>query len=248
MSKTTKIIAALGVVAGLGVAALPAFTFAADPVSGDVDLYVKVNPAIAMTITGNNDNASAEGHIDQGSSHDGVTHGAVARAVPDGVFGITANTNTSSSALTMLPNTFDTMTSVVTVYTNNTTGYNLSVATATGASDSDMHGVTATNTITADATGFVNVASGATETTSGGLGKWAYKTNTSEHNPSADPADGILAADTYTAMSSTAQTLRRTSGPTTSGDPTTVTYGVSTDDDQAVDTYKTKITYTAACN
>ena len=57
MSKTTKIVAALGIVAGLGVAALPAFTYAAQPqsVNGDVDLYVEVLPAIAMTITGNND-------------------------------------------------------------------------------------------------------------------------------------------------------------------------------------------------
>lgn len=59
MSKTTKIIAALGVVAGLGVAALPAFTFATDPsVSGDVQVLVEVEPAIAMAITGNNDSGT----------------------------------------------------------------------------------------------------------------------------------------------------------------------------------------------
>ena len=37
MSKTTKIIAALGVAAGLGVAALPAFSYA-DSVAGQVDV------------------------------------------------------------------------------------------------------------------------------------------------------------------------------------------------------------------
>lgn len=65
MSKTTKIIAALGVVAGLGVAALPTFTFAeGEPsVNGEVDLYVEVTPAIAMTITGNNDDRT---HYDDG--------------------------------------------------------------------------------------------------------------------------------------------------------------------------------------
>lgn len=57
MSKSTKIIAALGVVAGLGVAALPAFTFAAET-TGDVEVVVEVEPAIAMTITGNNDDGS----------------------------------------------------------------------------------------------------------------------------------------------------------------------------------------------
>lgn len=58
MSKTTKIIAALGVVAGLGVAALPAFTYATNPASttGNVEVDVEVLPAIAMTISGNNDN------------------------------------------------------------------------------------------------------------------------------------------------------------------------------------------------
>ncbi len=66
MSKTTKIVAALGIVAGLGVAALPAFTFATQvPASttGEVDVVVEVQPAIAMTITGNNDDASHYGTI-----------------------------------------------------------------------------------------------------------------------------------------------------------------------------------------
>jgi len=59
MSKTTKIIAALGVVAGLGVAALPAFTFATGPsTTGNVEVDVEVEAAIAMTIVGNNDDGS----------------------------------------------------------------------------------------------------------------------------------------------------------------------------------------------
>lgn len=57
MSKTTKIIAALGVVAGLGVAALPAFTYATST-TGDVQVVVEVDSAIAMTIAGNNDSGS----------------------------------------------------------------------------------------------------------------------------------------------------------------------------------------------
>ncbi len=61
MSKTTKIVAALGIVAGLGVAALPSFTYATQvpqTITGDVDVIVEVQPAIAMTITGNNDNGA----------------------------------------------------------------------------------------------------------------------------------------------------------------------------------------------
>lgn len=48
MSKSTKIIAALGVVAGLGVAALPLSSFAAE--TGDVNVKVTVGSTISMTI------------------------------------------------------------------------------------------------------------------------------------------------------------------------------------------------------
>lgn len=75
MSKTTKIIAALGVVAGLGVAALPAFTYAAE-VAGNVELEVDIAPAIAMTITGNNDEAVANyislGVLEAGADVEGL--------------------------------------------------------------------------------------------------------------------------------------------------------------------------------
>ena len=56
--KSTKIIAVAGVVAGLGVAALPALTFAAST-SGQVTLSAEVQEAIAMTIEGNGDGGSA---------------------------------------------------------------------------------------------------------------------------------------------------------------------------------------------
>ena len=50
MSKSTKVIAALGVVAGLGVAALPLSSFAAS--TGDVNVKVEVGSTISMTIDG----------------------------------------------------------------------------------------------------------------------------------------------------------------------------------------------------
>lgn len=73
MSKTTKIIAALGVVAGLGVAALPAFTYATESATGDVEVQVEVDPAIAMTISGNNDDSTAQGHHSSGYTYTVVT-------------------------------------------------------------------------------------------------------------------------------------------------------------------------------
>ena len=50
-----KAIAALGVVAGLGLAALPAFSYATTEVSGNVNVQVEINPAIAMRIHSNAD-------------------------------------------------------------------------------------------------------------------------------------------------------------------------------------------------
>lgn len=58
MSKSKTILAGLGVVAALGVAALSLSSYAAitpASVAGNVDLYVEVQPAIAITIAGNND-------------------------------------------------------------------------------------------------------------------------------------------------------------------------------------------------
>ena len=72
MSKTTKIIAALGVVAGLGVAALPAFTYASEAVDGYVEVDVRVEDAIAMTIVGNNDDSEYYG-TEASVSYDAVT-------------------------------------------------------------------------------------------------------------------------------------------------------------------------------
>ncbi|MBR2588887.1 hypothetical protein IKE84_00905 [Candidatus Saccharibacteria bacterium] len=72
MSKSTKIIAALGLAAGLGVASIPVATFAlpsTEPyaVDGNVDLYVEIPTAIAMTIKGNNDDDSL--YEEQGVTH-----------------------------------------------------------------------------------------------------------------------------------------------------------------------------------
>lgn len=55
MSKSTKVIAALGVVAGLGVAALPAFTYAA---TADAEVEVTVTSSISIAVEGTDSTAS----------------------------------------------------------------------------------------------------------------------------------------------------------------------------------------------
>jgi len=94
MSKSTKIIAALGVAAGLGVAALPFGAFALEigtkpgPVTTDVELEVTVNSAIAIAA------------------------------------------DAAKVSKTMTPNAADSGTSTLTVSTNDTDGYTLSVSGA----------------------------------------------------------------------------------------------------------------------
>ncbi|MBQ6355387.1 hypothetical protein IJJ18_03195 [Candidatus Saccharibacteria bacterium] len=66
MSKTTKIIAALGVVAGIGVASLPLASYAEGEtsVSGNVRLEVEISPAIAMRIHSNADQTCTDDDSD----------------------------------------------------------------------------------------------------------------------------------------------------------------------------------------
>lgn len=49
MSKMTKVIAALGVVAGLGVAAMPLSSYAAQTATANVDVYATVDSALSIT-------------------------------------------------------------------------------------------------------------------------------------------------------------------------------------------------------
>lgn len=270
MSKTTKVIAALGVVAGLGVAALPAFTFAeGEPsVSADVDLYVKVKPAIAMTIEGNNDDTSDSGHIDQDGewSTDTDDHGKASRFAPagtnvkvdtfdgtDGAFKFTdiehgTNGKTSSSKVELSQNDYGTMASTVNVYTNNTTGYKLSVKAAGAAKMvNDRPSTGDKDEIAAGAFSGTDLDNG---TPKGGLGKWAFKTDLADKS-----AETGVTVDTndwaqMPESTGTAAILRNVSTKTsdTGNRQTVVTYGVSTSPDQASGIYKTTLTYTATCN
>lgn len=59
MSKTTKALAIMGVVAGLGVAALPMSTYAvADPVSKEAQVKLEVKDVLSLDLKSNNDSGS----------------------------------------------------------------------------------------------------------------------------------------------------------------------------------------------
>ena len=225
--KSTKIIAVAGVVAGLGVAALPAMTFAAQTVRGDVNVQAEVLSAIAMTIEGNQDSGTpvVDTFMPAGASEIGNYDTTDKTAYED----LSAN-QVSSTKTTILPNSLVEGTdmasfgSLITVYTNDAGGYTLSVADAdtsaslvkgSGASAVEIPVLSAQNTLEA------------------GHSAWGFK-------------GGDIT--TWTAMpisTGTAATIKASGSAVAAGEQTTVLYAVSTSPTQATGTYSDVITYTA---
>lgn len=289
MSKTTKIIAALGVAAGLGVAALPAFTYADESTTGDVQVQVNVNPAIAMTIEGNNDDSTDANHhstgtwtvvasptgnpsassyyelsghtytlstdteVDENKTYYTLstpTYAEVDNASPSTMAGQTLDghvianplvSGTSSSYASLLPNATVTgsasngFRSTITVYTNNASGFNLTLI------DKDSN----TDLTHTDGSSYIP----ATSSTSleGGTAAWGYKVF-SQHGDE----EGTGATETgntdWTAVqpsTGTAATISSLNTKTDGGDQTIVDYGVATAGDQATGVYSDIIVYTA---
>lgn len=186
-------------------------------VSGDVDIYTEVAPAIAMTITGNADTDPGCGVANRYA--DALDSDNKKVDTFDGTEGgdNEVNTNTSCSKAIIPPSSFDTTSSVVTVYTNNANGYKLTVratsSTDIAFGDND------------------SIAAGVLESETGGQGIWSYKTDS-------DILD-------WTAMTTTDHIIRTRPTKTTDGEATNVTYGISTRPNQAAGVYQTKLTYTA---
>ena len=283
MSKTTKIIAALGVVAGLGVAALPAFTYATESVSGQVEVDVEVESAIAMTIVGNNDdgsivpsatqrytavtpegteNPSEEGWyeesggeytrsidttVDSGKTYyaqssgynqvDAFSPAEAASSKVDTHDTPSSSINAlSSSAWTMLPNdkvegdNTNGFRSTITVYTNNASGFQLSVKDADTTTDLSNR----TDTIPTGAGAVV-----------AGTAKWNFDTTI------LDGAAGGVVSQTAVAMPAsdgTAVVIDNYGSKTNGGRASIVDYNVSTKADQQAGIYRDTIVYTATTN
>lgn len=122
MTKSTKIIAGLGVVAALGGAMIPMTSYAANSLKteGEVELTVAVDSAITMTIKSSGDDTTY---------YSSNPESATERFLGDDLSGYTAF-GVSSATAAMAPNEFnDKMNSVITVYTN-ADGYKLTVRDA----------------------------------------------------------------------------------------------------------------------
>ena len=157
--KSTKIIAAAGVVAGLGVAALPALTFA-ESVSGEVLLTASVTDAIAMEILGNGDGGTAGVNVFNPADATNINGhtGGTAQA---------ATLQTSSSTASLLPNDInvDEATSEIKVWTN-AAGYSLAIKAGAGGTDLVLNGAS---------TPTANQKLEANATLAAGQNHWAYK-------------------------------------------------------------------------
>lgn len=236
MSKTTKIIAALGVVAGLGVAALPAFTYATATISEDVDLVVEVPSAIAIEISGNNDSGdyNAVAGVNPSDAELKNTDGNV----------ITAITGTSSSKAVILPNAIveggtstgqePTFKSTIKVTTNATGGYNLAVKATTSTS------------LTSGSDTIPAIAAASASFTQG-TAAWGVRTAADYSSTDTGATPAAIKNDKWYPVELTDQTIR-TAKASASGytqEVSDVYYGVATDDAQPTGTYKTNLTYTA---
>ena len=159
--------------------------------SGSVKLSAGVTAAISMTITGNADGTDC--------TNEGF--------------------DSCSTFGNLLPNQYASSSSLISVYTNSSDGYSLSVKADNHADMQTGSG----NSIPA------GVLSGET----GGQGIWSYKT------------DNTGIKTNWTAMTTTDTTIKGTSIYSATDSNTTITYGLSTSNRQASGDYETTLIYTA---
>lgn len=196
MSKMTKTIAALGVVAGLGVAALPLSSYAAIVTdSTNVTAQAIVGEAISVTADAADDTVKIEN--------------------------VTANQDVAEGS------------TVLTIQTNNTSGYNLTIK------DND-----AVLALTTDGTDEANGIPASATLTKGNKG-WGFKTSTATEGVSVSAA-----AQAYRAIESGTQIIasRATGASVADGDKVTLTFGVVVDSSIAAGTYSDEVVITATTN
>lgn len=227
MTNLTKAIAVLGVVAGLGVAALPLSSYAVTVIDGE---------------------APESGAV-EGATYDGVKDGTVktdvgVKLVVEDALTISADKDTTDN---MVDITNGAAAVKVTVVTNNQTGYNLNLkgtttnGTATALINENKVEIAA---MSAPFTAPVALSTTASE--------WGYSVANTNANLS-DDAKAAIAKFTegvYAGVDGTsgAQIVDVTKPTGEDGDTTTVTFAAKVADDQPAGTYKGQVTFTATNN
>lgn len=172
----------------LGLLALPTMAYA-DSVESTSQFRVRIDPTIALTITGNCDSLVKD--------DDAID---------------------SCSEVKLYPNTFGTIDSNISVYTNSKGGYKLTVRAMEGTSLKNEEDIT--------------ISAGVLNAEVGGQGIWSYKTN-----------GGIV--NDWAKITTEDSLIRNVSEVPAEGDHMKVTYGISTTRGQAAGTYSVKLTFTA---
>ena len=222
MSKSTKVIAALGVAAGLGIAALPAASFAVQSDTASVGIEVEVTDMIQLSVTGTEDSTHT---VDQGAD-------AYVQA-------------------TMGPNAAKVKTGTAAVVTNNVGGYTLSVAPFSAGSSTLKNGADTQDpeydTIAPFATAATFTAGTGETVDSFDVDGWGITYTNTGATSGTIPADVV--AGKYIGISNST-TMLSTSASATEASPNTtnISYGFQTKDEQKTGTYTGKILYTATNN
>ncbi len=196
MSKMTKTIVALGVVAGLGVAALPLSSYAQIVTdSTNVTAQAVVGEAISVTADAADDTVKIEG--------------------------VTANQDVKEGS------------TVLTIQTNNTSGYNVNIKDADAVTALTTDGTDTTNGIPASAT-----------LTKGSKG-WGFKASTTTTGVAVSGAGQVYRAIETTPL---ALASRSTGASDADGDKITLTFGVVVDSSIAAGIYEDEVVITATTN
>lgn len=227
MSKTTKAIAILGVVAGLGVSAMPMSAMAltelkgnnSTPVTDQVTVKTTIKDYISIELSG-----GTKGTFDETAATD-ITTGDPAT--------VTAHAHTLDLGELTNGGAIVEGDLTVNVKTNNAKGYRLGIAAA-GTSLTGKEN--ASNTIAA---GVPTVGNSA----------WSFKVE--KGGEDTDGYDNMTIDPAYTAYQATIPTAttriaRYSAATNTTGMNTKVTFGVSADASQAADEYSQTVTFTAA--
>lgn len=221
MSKSTKIIAALGVIAGLGVAALPLGAFAE---TQDVDVKITVKSSVSITIDQDTEEEIDNPDFDPSQPEDPVTNPKTIKINTQNVVGEMEN----NDVLELADQT------TIKVTTNDAAGYTISVKDKD--SDTNLNLAGGSDTFAAFASTVASLPSkGHNDDTKAGWGiKSADATNT-------DFSTG------YMGVTAANQVLRTKAG-VASQDETKVSYAFVSKMTQTPGVYSDTITYTATAN